>query len=246
MENIVCKSCGGSVTRKGNYYICDFCRSKWIIDSGNDVHAVERANAWEALRNNDFEKSAELFENIIVKDASNHEAFWGRALALNGIVYVTDYNENKKVPTCNNITEESFLKNKDVQKAISLAPIDIKESYQKQAEQIEKIRIEWLNKASKEPAYDVFISFKDSDREHGIERTQDSIDVQDLYTALVAKGYNVFFSRVTLRDKVSEQYEPYIYNALKTAPCCSPSMMYHRILPIPNTATHTASPRLSS
>lgn len=217
MENIVCKSCGGSVTRQGNYYVCDFCRSKWMIDSGNDVHAVERANAWEALRNNDFEKAAELFENIIVKDASNHEAFWGRALALNGIVYVTDYNENKKVPTCNNITEESFLKNKDVQKAISLAPIDIKESYQKQAEQIEKIRIEWLNKASKEPAYDIFISFKDSDREHGIERTQDSIDVQDLYTALVQKGYNVFFSRVTLRDKVSEQYEPYIYNALKTA-----------------------------
>ncbi len=217
MENIVCKSCGGSVTRKGNYYICDFCRSKWMIDSGNDVHAVERANAWEALRNNDFEKAAELFENIIVKDTTNHEAYWGRALALNGIVYVTDYNENKKVPTCNNITEESFLKNKDVQKAISLAPTDIKESYQKQAEQIEKIRIEWLNKASKEPAYDIFISFKDSDREHGIERTQDSIDVQDLYTALVAKGYNVFFSRVTLRDKVSEQYEPYIYNALKTA-----------------------------
>ena len=108
-----------------------------MIDSGNDVHAVERANAWEALRNNDFEKAAELFENIIVKDGSNHEAFWGRALALNGIVYVTDYNENKKVPTCNNITEESFLKNKDVQKAISLAPTDIKESYQKQAEQIE-------------------------------------------------------------------------------------------------------------
>ena len=176
-----------------------------MIDSGNDVHAVERANAWVALRNNDFEKAAELFENIIVKDASNHEAFWGRALALNGIVYVTDYNENKKVPTCNNITEESFLKNKDVQKAISLAPTDIKESYQKQAEQIEKIRIEWLNKASKEPVYDIFISFKDSDREHGIERTQDSIDVQDLYTALVQKGYNVFFSRVTLRDKVSEQ-----------------------------------------
>lgn len=217
MQNNVCKSCGGSVTRQGNYYICDFCRSKWMIDSGNDVHAVERANAWEALRNNDFEKATELFENIITKDPKDHEGYWGRALALNGIVYVNDYNENKKVPTCNNITEESFLANKDVQKALSLAPGDIKESYQKQAEQIEKIRIEWLNKASKEPAYDVFISFKDSDREHGIERTQDSIDVQDLYTALVQKGYNVFFSRVTLRDKVSEQYEPYIYNALKTA-----------------------------
>ena len=217
MEKSICKTCGGSIIRNGNYYICEYCGSKWTIDVSNDVHAVERANAWEALRNYDFGKAAELFENIIMKDSANHEAFWGRALAVNGIAYVTDYNENKKVPTCNNITEESFLKNDDVRKAIALAPGDISEGYQKQAEQIEKIRIEWLDKASKEPEYDVFISFKDSDREHGIERTQDSIDVQDIYTALVQKGYNVFFSRVTLRDKVSEQYEPYIYNALKTA-----------------------------
>ena len=217
MEQIVCKVCGGSVTRKGNYYVCDYCPHKWIVDLSNDIHAVERVNAWEALRNNDFEKATELFEEIISKDGKDYEAYWGRALAVNGIVYVNDYNENKKVPTCNNITENSFLSNKDVEKAISLAPAEIKENYQKQAEYIEKVRIEWLEKASKEPAYDVFISFKDSDREHGVERTQDSIDVQDLYTALVSKGYNVFFSRVTLRGKVAEQYEPYIYNALKTA-----------------------------
>ena len=217
MGNIKCKTCGGSVTRVGNSYVCEWCRNKWEIDSGEDIHAVERANAWEALRNGDFEKAGDLFENIIVKDNKNHEAYWGRALALGGIIYVTDMNENKKVPTCNNITEDSFLNSKDVSKAISLAPADIAESYKKQAEQIEKIRLEWLEKASKEPAYDVFISFKDSDRENGIERTQDSIDAQDLYNALVAEGYKVFFSRISLRDKISEQYEPYIYNAIKTA-----------------------------
>lgn len=212
-----CKSCGGSMNRSGNYYVCEFCGNKWEIDSSNDVHAVDRANAWRALRDGDFEKAAELFEHIIAKESNNHEAYWGRALAMGGIVYVTDMNENKKVPTCNNITEESFSGGKDVRKAISLAPSDIAESYKKQADYIEKVRIEWLEKASKEPAYDVFISYKDSDRENGIERTQDSIDAQDLYHALVAEGYKVFFSRVSLRDKISEQYEPYIYNAIKTA-----------------------------
>lgn len=212
-----CKTCGGSVKRIGNYYVCEYCRNKWEIDSGNDVHAVDRANAWSVLRDGDFEKATELFEDIILKENNNHEAYWGRALALGGIVYVTDLSENKKVPTCNNITEESFLNSKDVQKAISLAPADIAESYRKQADYIEKVRVEWLEKASKEPAYDVFISFKDSDRENGIERTQDSIDAQDLYNALVADGYQVFFSRISLRDKISEQYEPYIYNAIKTA-----------------------------
>lgn len=213
----VCKTCGAPVQRVGNYYVCEYCRNKWEIDSGNDVHAVDRANAWSALRDGDFEKAAALFEEIIVKENQNHEAYWGRALALGGIVYVTDLSENKKVPTCNNITEESFVNSKDVKKAISLASADIAESYRKQAEYIEKVRVEWLKKASKEPAYDVFISFKDSDREHGIERTQDSIDAQDLYNALVAEGYKVFFSRISLRDKISEQYEPYIYNAIKTA-----------------------------
>jgi hypothetical protein len=213
----VCKTCGGPVNRVGNYYICEYCRNKWEIDSGNDIHAVERANAWAALRDGDFEKASQLFEEIILKDGNSHEGYWGRALALGGIVYVTDLNENKKVPTCNNITEDSFIKHKDVQKAISIAPADIAAGYQEQAEYIEKVRLEWLQKASKEPAYDVFISFKDSDRENGIERTQDSIDAQDLYNALVAEGYKVFFSRISLRDKISEQYEPYIYNAIKTA-----------------------------
>lgn len=212
-----CKICGGSIVRTGNYYICEYCGNKWEIDSSNDIHAVERANAWATLRDGNFEKATELFDDIIVKENQNHEAYWGRALALAGIVYVTDLSENKKVPTCNNITEKSFIKSNDVQKAISLAPEDIAETYHKQAEYIERVRIEWLEKASKEPAYDVFISFKDSDRENGIERTQDSIDAQDLYSALVADGYKVFFSRISLRDKISEQYEPYIYNAIKTA-----------------------------
>lgn len=217
MDKLRCKSCNGPVRRDGNYYVCEYCQNKWEIDSANDVFVVDRANAWSALRDNDFERAAELFENIILKDKNNHEAYWGRALSTNGIVYVTDINESKKVPTCNNITESSFIECNDVVKAISVAPNDIAESYKKQAEQIEKIRVEWLNKAQKEPAYDVFISYKDSDRENGLVRTQDSVDAQDLYNALVAEGYKVFFSRISLRDKVSEQFEPYIYNAIKTA-----------------------------
>ena len=213
----VCKSCGGETVRQGNYYVCKFCGNKWMIDAAEDVHVVDRANAWAALRDCDFERSAELFENIIYKDPKGHEAYWGRALANAGIMYVTDYHENKKVPTCNSISEASFLESADVRKAISLAPVDIANTYRSQATQIENIRVEWVKKASREPAYDVFICFKDSDRENGIERTPDSYDAQELYSLLTDEGYKVFFSRVSLRGKVSEHYEPYIYNALRTA-----------------------------
>lgn len=215
MKDMVCKACGGVIERKGNYYQCKYCTGKWMADLSDDVHAVERVNAWEALRQHDFEKSAELFEGIIAKDKNSHEAYWGRALAMNSVVYVDDVQEDKRVPTCNNITEASFLENTDFKKAIALAPEDIASTYQKQAEQIEKIRIEWLQKARKEKPYDIFLSYKETE-ETG-ERTQDSIDVQDLYTSLVEKGYRVFFSRQSLRDKIAEHYEPYIYNAIKTA-----------------------------
>ena len=188
-----------------------------MIDADNDVHVIDRANAWSALRDCDFERAVELFENIIFKEPENHEAYWGRALASAGIVYVTDLNENKRVPTCNNIREESFVDSNDVKRAIALAPEDIAGTYKKQAAEIEAIRVEWVKKASREKPYDVFICFKDSDREHNIERTDDSYDAHELYNALTEEGYKVFFSRVSLRDKVSEHYEPYIYNALKTA-----------------------------
>ena len=217
-----CKNCDGTTVRDGNFFVCEFCGTKWA-NLTEDSTQVKLESAWDALRSNEFDKAVDLFENIIIdnNNANNSkdsfEAHWGKALAENGIVFVNDYSENKKVPTCNNITENSFLENADVKKAIALAPKDVSENYSALAEKIEKIRVEWLEKARKEEPYDVFICFKDSDKENNIERTNDSYAAQEIYTELVKEGYKVFFSRVSLRDKISEQYEPYIYNALKTA-----------------------------
>ena len=217
MNIFKCKSCGGETEKVGNVYICVYCQSRWEHDPENDINAVDRAGAWKSLREGDFEKAQAEFENILGKEKINYEAWWGKALADNHITYVNDLSENKKVPTCNNITNDVFAESTAVKNAIANAPMDIAEGYKKMAEQIDKIRVEWLNLASKEPPYDVFISYKDSDKERGLTRTQDSIDAQDLYNALVAEGYKVFFSRISLRDKISEQYEPYIYNAIRTA-----------------------------
>ena len=59
-----CKTCGGVLHRVGNHYICQACGNKWTIDAAEDVHVVDRANAWAALRNGDFDHAAELFEII--------------------------------------------------------------------------------------------------------------------------------------------------------------------------------------
>ena len=213
-----CKSCGGPLERVENHYVCEYCGTRWEVNPAEDIYAVERANAWQALRDSDFEKAAATFESILAQKEEDYEGWWGKALAEAHITYVIDLNENKRVPTCNNITEEAFEQSATVKKAMAYAPKDIAAGYEAMAKQIDAIRVDWLEKARKEPAYDVFLSYKDSDKERGLTRTQDSVDAQDLYQALTEEGYRVFYSRVSLRDKVSEQYEPYIYNAIKTAP----------------------------
>ncbi len=211
-----CRSCGDKTRKEGSNFICRSCGSIWPIITEDSLR-VKLENAWDALRTGDFDKSSIMFDDIIYDEKQNFEAHWGKALAENGIQFVTDLNEHKKVPTCNNITESSFLTNKDVKEAISLAPKEISEDYKQRSEKIEEIRLEWLKKVSKEPPYDVFICFKDSDKENGIERTDDSIVAQDIYTYLVDKGYKVFYSRVSLSGILAEHYEPYVYNAIKTA-----------------------------
>ena len=48
-------------------------------------------------------------------------------------------------------------------------------------------------------------------------RTVDSVLAYDLYNELTKEGYKVFFSRITLEDKIGTAYEPYIFAALNSA-----------------------------
>ena len=69
--------------------------------------------------------------------------------------------------------------------------------------------------SGKEPPYDIFICYKET-AEDG-QRTVDSVIAQDVYDALTEKGYRVFFSRISLEDKLGTEYEPYIFAALHSA-----------------------------
>ena len=61
----------------------------------------------------------------------------------------------------------------------------------------------------------MFICYKETDA-HG-RRTQDSVLANDLYHQLTNEGFKVFFSRITLEDKLGVAYEPYIFAALNSA-----------------------------
>ena len=211
----ICSICGANYKYINGRWKCPACGAYKAEELSNEEVTLLYSAA-QKLRLADFDEAEKAYTDIIEKYPQNHNAYWGRLLSKYGIKYEEDF-DGRKIPTCYATSIESVISDKDYNKALELADEDTRLYYQRQAEYIERVRKEWVEKAKKEKPYDIFICYKDSDLANGIERTQDSIAVQDIYIHLIDQGYRVFFSRESLRDKVGEQYEPYIFNALSTA-----------------------------
>lgn len=211
----ICSICGANYEYLNGRWRCPACGAYKAEELSNEeVTLLYSAN--QKLRLSNFFEAEEEYSDIIEKYPLNPNGYWGRLLAKCGIKYEEDF-DGRKIPTCYAASIESVIEDSDYLKAIELADAETRLYFKEQAEYIEKVCQEWLKRASKEKPYDVFICYKDSDLEKGIERTQDSIDAHEIYTHLLEQGYRVFFSRESLRDKVGEKYEPYIFNALSTA-----------------------------
>lgn len=103
----------------------------------------------------------------------------------------------------------------DKEAALQYADASAQRVYRREAVRLSRIQERYLQIARQEKPYDVFISFKAED-ENGA-RTRASTLGQEIYDQLTAKGLKVFFSRITLENKLSEEYEPYIFAALQSA-----------------------------
>ncbi len=215
MSQNICNICGANYEYRGGRWICPACGAYKSEELSNEEVTL-LYNAAQKLRVQEFDDAEELYLDIIQKYSKQHEAYWGCVCSRYGIKVEEDI-DGRRIPTCCFPSIESFLEDKDFKKAIELAPRDMKEWYQEQAGYIERVRTTWIDMAKNEQPCDIFISYKDSDIANGIERTIDSINALELYNHLARQGYNVFYSRESLRDKVGEKYEPYIFNALKTA-----------------------------
>ena len=212
----ICNICGGILKNENGRWRCPYCGAYKSEDVSNE-ESILLSNAGQALRLGHFIEAEDLYEDAVGKYPKSSEAHWGLVLARYNIKFEDDF-DGRKLPTCCAAVMESLLEDKDYRAALSCARVDEADYYRSQAQKIEDYRKEWAEKACKEPSYDVFLSYKDSDPENGIERTEDSREVSDLYTYLSSeKGYRVFYSRVSLKDKAGEKYEPYIYHALSTA-----------------------------
>ena len=216
---IKCKMCGGDIQfnpgdTNGQ---CDHCGCTTTFPKLPDeqrTNLFNRANHFR--RQCEFDKAMAAYEHILEEDDTDAEAHWGIVLSKFGIEYVEDPVTHERIPTCHRAQVISILSDEDYQNALKYAPDTYsREIYEKEAKRIAEIQKGILAISSKEKPYDVFICYKETDDSGN--RTKDSTLAQEIYYQLTNEGYKVFFSRITLEDKLGQEYEPYIFAALNSA-----------------------------
>lgn len=218
MAIIKCKMCGGDLNVEENSQIavCEYCGTQQTVpkqDNEKKLTLFARANRLRFAC--EFDKASGVYESIVAEFPEEAEAYWGLVLCKYGIEYVDDSATGKKVPTCHRSSFDSVLEDANFELVMEYSDVVTRKLYREEAKAIEELRRGIIEVSSREEPYDIFICYKETD-ENG-QRTLDSVLAQDLYDALTEKGYRVFFSRITLEDKLGQEYEPYIFAALNSA-----------------------------
>lgn len=213
-----CKMCGGdlNIIEGKSVCMCEYCGTKQTVpyaDNEKKVNAFNRANH---LRSScEFDKAAGVYETIISEFLDEAEAYWGLILCKYGIEYVDDPATSCKIPTCHRSSFDSVMDDQNFELVMEYSDSVSRAVYRNEAKVIEELRTAIIEVSSKEEPYDIFICYKENDASG--ERTIDSVIAQDVYDALTEKGYRVFFARISLEDKIGQEYEPYIFAALNSA-----------------------------
>lgn len=227
MINLKCKVCGGELEMQGDRIAkCKDCETLMMlpmIDSDIRNDMFNRGNYYRM--HYEFDRAAQAFEQIVARDPEDVEARFCLALCHYGVEYVRDPRSGEYKPTCHRGNTYSILEDVDYLAAIKCAPLQVQEVLKRQAEEIHRIWQQIADIARYEEPYDVFICYKESpgmginpdERISRGERTRDSVLAQELYEELTGRGLRVFFSRISLENKLGSAYEPYIFAALQSA-----------------------------
>ncbi|MBE6590307.1 MAG: TIR domain-containing protein [Ruminococcaceae bacterium] len=213
-----CKMCGGAleISEGSTVTKCVYCGTHQTLphlDDERRANLYDRANHFR--RNNDFDKAMAIYEQILTEDGKDAEAYWSLVLCRFGIEYVEDPATKKRIPTVNRAQYTSVFDDDNYKSALAYATEEQRGIYESEAHTISEIQKGIIAISQKEEPFDVFICYKETDE--GGRRTRDSVLAQELYYQLKGEGYKVFFSRITLEDKLGSAYEPYIFAALNSA-----------------------------
>ena len=209
MSIFKCKMCGGAleINEAQSVAVCQYCGTRQTLPRFDDerrANLYDRANHFR--RNNDFDKAMGIYETILNEDTTDAEAYWSIVLCRYGVEYVEDPATRKRIPTVNRAQFTSIFDDEDYKSAIKNADSLQREIYEAEANAINEIQKGILAISQREEPFDIFICYKETDSSG--RRTQDSVLATELYRELTKEGFKVFFSRITLEDKLGIAYEP--------------------------------------
>lgn len=218
MMTFKCKMCGGDLSFEPGASVaeCPYCGTLQTLpklDDDKRANLYDRANHFR--RQNEYDKAMAIYEQILAEDRADAEAYWSLVLCRYGIEYVEDPATRKRVPTVNRVQYASILADEDYKAALQYADAAQRSVYEAEAAAIAEIQKGILDISKQEQPFDVFICYKETDANG--RRTPDSVLANDMYHQLTKEGFKVFFSRITLEDKIGTAYEPYIFAALNSA-----------------------------
>ena len=210
-----CKICGGQTTvdNQSGIAICEYCGTKQALPlfaEDSERLLYDRGNNY--LLHSEYDKAENVFNQLLTIKPGAAELYWDLVLCKYGVTYVKDPKTGKYIPTCNRTHYTPIFSDENYKKAIELSSGEKKALFEEDAKTIDNIQKGIIAVSKKEKPFDIFISYKETDANGN--RTKDSIEAQKLYEKLTEAGYKVFFSRITLEDKIGTEYEPYIYAAL--------------------------------
>ena len=211
-----CKMCGGALDVAPDSTIaqCEYCGSQQTLPRITDERLTsfyERAN--DLRMSHEFDKAAEIYEKIIEENPTDADAYWSMVLCRYGIDYVEEGLTRK--PTINRAQMISVTEDVNYRSAMKYADTAQQRIYEEEAAKIDRILQRYLEISRNEPAYDVFICYKETGFDG--KRTVDSVRAGEIYRELTNEGFKVFFAPVTLENKLGEDYEPYIFAAIHSA-----------------------------
>mgnify|MGYP004533782797 FL=1 len=215
-----CKMCKGDlqiIDEENGLCECEYCGSRQTVPLENNERKAElynRANQYR--KNNLFDRAADVYNSMVKEFPNEAEAYWGLVLCRYGIEYVEDPGTKKMIPTCHRTVPKPIFEDSDYQLACQKAKPMARKQHEEEAAEIAKLQKKIFQLVQKEEPFDIFISYKELE-EGSSQRTEDSVIAQDIYSRLTQEGYKVFFSRITLENRLGEDYEPIIYSALRSS-----------------------------
>ncbi len=221
MTDYRCIRCGKAMKINSGDEIgtCNHCGTEQVLPLiTNDNVAKSYIIANNYFIENEYEKAEGNYEPLAKENQSDPFPQWMLMLCRYGVQYCKSDESSEWKLNIQRFQERRVLNDSYYDCAINLANNKQKSLFMQEAKELEgmRARIETISfKEMKEMPVDVFISYKEKDASEN--KTDDSAWAETLYYDLMRQGLRVFYAPVSLKGKVGEFFESYIYAAIHSA-----------------------------